>query len=111
MVEPVSVCPNALMNCTPGNAATARSITGGGMDEPPYVSTRRLERSCCAKLRVVEQLLEHRGNDERAFDTVLLHERHPLARLELVLQHDRASAEHTRERGLQPRDVVQRQRQ
>ena len=35
MVDPVSVWPNALMNCTPGIAATARSITGGGIDAPP----------------------------------------------------------------------------
>ena len=63
------------------------------------------------ELGVVEQLLEHRGDDERALDAVLLDERHPLARLELALQDDGAPTERTRERGLQASDVVERQRE
>ena len=45
IVAAVSVWPNALMNCAPGNASTALLMVSNGMGAAPYVITLRLLRS------------------------------------------------------------------
>ena len=58
---------------------------------------------------VVEQLLEHGRNHQRAADPMFRYEAEPFASLELAFHDDRTTAVDGGQRGLQAGDVVHRQ--